>query len=164
MCYKCFLWLFAILLLVMVGCSKAYWKSADPYLERYLIAKPPQNIKVDTNPHGARVVIASLRNPQLYSGYATVNIRFRPHPHIPSWILVAKEGYRSTAIKIEKDARDTNLYVSLAILNGNEIDQPNIMSGPMMGKPYTPMGQMGQMMQPSSMIPGRVGQMMAPPF
>ncbi len=145
------------------GCSRAYW-TADPYLERYFMANPPQNIKVDTNPHGALVVIASLSNPQHYSGYAPVNISFRPHPHIPSWILIAKKGYRSTAIKIENGAADTNLYVSLALLSENEIEHPDVMSGPMMGRPAFPVERMGQMMGSASMMSSRFEQMLGPPF
>jgi hypothetical protein len=134
-----------ILLLLAGGCSKSYWL-ADPYLERFLLANPPQKINVTTEPRGARVVITSLRNAQIYAGYAPVNIRYRPHPYVPSWILVGKEGYRSTAIKIDKDARETRLHIVLAMLTKDEINQLDIMAGPMMGRPSMPQGVPGRLL------------------
>ncbi len=155
-------WL-GLFLLLLGGCSKAYWVR-DPYLERYFAAKPPQNIRIITEPADARVVITTLRNPQLYSGQAPTQISYHPHPHIPSWILVAKEGYRSTAIRIDKDAQNTNLYVNLAPLT--EEDHPeDVMAGPMLGKPAVPLGALGHTMRP----PGRplggggAGQPLGPP-
>ncbi len=138
-------WLILILFLLVSGCSAAYWLT-DPHVERYLIAIPPQKIKVTTEPQGARIVIASLRNPQIYAAYAPVNILYRPHPHVPSWILVGKQGYRSTAIKINKEAHNTTLHIIMAALTEDELNQADVMSGPMMGRPSRSMGVPGQRM------------------
>jgi hypothetical protein len=146
-------WLLALFLGVC-GCSKAFWLT-DPYIERYFITNPPQKISISTEPQGARIVITSLRKIHIYTGYAPVEILFRPHPHIPSWILVAKPGYKSTAIRIDDKARETNLQVVLAKRQEQDDAPDDIMQGPMMGRPYMPMGNMSKMEQ---------GRRMSPPF
>jgi hypothetical protein len=126
-----------ILFLLASGCSGAYWR-ADPYVERFKLLNPPQKISVSTEPQGARVVLTSMRRVNFYSGYAPVRILFRPHPHMPSWILVAKPGYKTTAIQIPENRQDTNLHVVLAVLDEDDIVQRDILAGPMMGQPYMP--------------------------
>ena len=122
------------LLVILLGCTKEYWL-ADPNYERLLLAYPPMDIHINTEPPGARVVIASLQNPQLYAAYAPTHVRYRPHPYIPSWLLIGKKGYRSTSIRLEyQEQEEINVYVVLAML---QEDEESLMdaSGPYPGRP-----------------------------
>jgi len=147
---QCNIWLIIIslifLLLYMPSCTKEYWLT-DPVKERMLLALPVQHIRVRSEPQGARVVIATLWNPQVFSGIAPVEVNYRPHPFMPSWILVGKQGYRSTAIRINKELRKINLYVILARATEEDIYGPNIMEGPMLGRPAIPRRNPARMMR-----------------
>ncbi len=131
----------ALLFIILSGCTKEYWL-ADPNYERLLLAYPPLNMHINTEPAGARVVITSLRNVQVYAGYAPINIQYRPNPHVPSWLLIGKKGYRSTAIRIDyEEETEVNMFIVLAMLHEDEQSQLDI-SGPYSSQPMRSSGGM----------------------
>ncbi len=133
MYYKPKLIFLLITVFMVSGCSMDYWL-ADPYIERYLLyVNPARKISVTTEPTGARITIANVRNPQIYAGYAPVDIKYRPHPHIPSWLIIGKKGYRSTSIRIKED--NLKVHIVLAALTRDDQQGLDIMAGPMMGRP-----------------------------
>jgi len=133
--------LLALLIIVLSGCTKEYWL-ADPNYERLLLAYPPLNMHINTEPAGARVVITSLRNVQVYAGYAPINIQYRPNPHVPAWLLIGKKGYRSTSIRIEyEEETEVNMFIVLAMLHEGEQSQLDI-SGPNSSQPTRSSGDM----------------------
>ena len=136
MLYKKFCFgLLIVILSAGAGCNKAYW-FADPMWERVELALT-KKITVETQPTGARVVIATLRNPQVYSGFAPVKLKYRIHPYQTSWILVAKQGYKTQAFRIKNEDPVVDLRVVLAERDPNEEDMSleKILSGGP-GQPY----------------------------